>query len=55
VSLTGWKLAPVCVLGVITILIGIGAEPVYQIAQTAARELMTPQIYVDAVFSGGSP
>lgn len=54
-SLSGWKLVPVCVLGVITILIGIGAEPVYQLAQTAARELMTPQIYVNAVFSGGAP
>ena len=54
-SLSGWKLAPVCILGALTVLIGIGAEPVYQLDQTAARELMTPQIYVNAVLSGGAP
>jgi len=54
-SLSGWKLAPVCALGLITVLIGIGAEPVFQLAATAARELMAPEIYVQAVLAGGGP
>ena len=55
VSYSGWKIAPVCALALITLLIGIGAEPVYQLADTAARELMAPQAYVQAVLKGGHP
>ena len=53
--LSSWKLAPICVLGALTVLIGIGAEPVYQLADTAARELLSPQAYVQAVLAGGNP
>jgi multicomponent Na+:H+ antiporter subunit D len=52
---SGWKMAPVCVLALITLLMGIGAEPVYRLADTAARELMAPQVYVEAVLGGGRP
>jgi multicomponent Na+:H+ antiporter subunit D len=55
VSYSGWKIAPVCALALITLLIGIGAEPVYRLADTAARELMAPQAYVQAVLKGGPP
>jgi multicomponent Na+:H+ antiporter subunit D len=48
-------MAPVCVLALITLVIGIGAEPVYRLADTAARELMAPQVYVEAVLGGGRP
>jgi len=55
VSYSGWKIVPVCALALISILIGIGAEPVYRLADTAARELMAPQAYVQAVLGGGHP
>jgi multicomponent Na+:H+ antiporter subunit D len=55
ISSQGWKLAPVCALGLITVLIGIGAGPVYQLADTAAKQLLTPQAYVQAVLVGGTP
>jgi len=47
-----WKIAPVCALALITLCIGIGAEPLYQLADTAAQEIMSPQIYVQAVLGG---
>ncbi len=53
--LSGWKVAPVCALAVVTLLIGIGAEPVFQLAQNAAGELMHPQGYVQAVLGRGVP
>ncbi len=53
--LSKWKLAPVGVLALVTMAIGLGAEPVYQIAYTAAQELMAPQGYVQAVLKGGLP
>ena len=53
--LSRWTLTPVCVLGIITVLIGLGAEPVFRLAQTAAGELLAPQHYVQAVLSGGAP
>ena len=54
-SISFWKLSPVFALGLITVFIGIGAEPIYQLADTAARELMSPQTYVQAVLAGGVP
>ena len=55
VSFSGWKIVPVSALALITLLIGIGAEPVYRLAETAAQELMTPQAYVQEVIKGGRP
>jgi len=48
-ALSAWKIAPVCCLVLLTLCIGIGAEPVYELAQTAAGELMNPQAYIEAV------
>jgi multicomponent Na+:H+ antiporter subunit D len=55
VPYSGWKIAPVCALALITLLVGIGAEPVYRLAETAALELMAPQAYVQAVLMEGRP
>jgi len=51
--LSAWKLAPVAVLALLTLMIGLGAEPVCQLAVTAAEELMNPQAYVNTVLYGG--
>jgi multicomponent Na+:H+ antiporter subunit D len=53
--LSAWKLAPVCILVIITLAIGIGAEPVFRLATEAAGELMDPRGYVQAVLKGGPP
>jgi multicomponent Na+:H+ antiporter subunit D len=54
-ALSLWKIIPVCALACLTVLIGIGAEPIYELARTAAHEIMNPQLYVQAVFRGGTP
>ncbi len=54
-SYSAWKIAPVCVLALLTLLIGLCAEPVYQLAVKAADELMNPQAYINAVLKGGQP
>jgi multicomponent Na+:H+ antiporter subunit D len=46
---TAWMLAPVAVLTTLTVLIGLGAEFVYQFAVQAAEELSHPAQYVQAV------
>jgi multicomponent Na+:H+ antiporter subunit D len=53
--LSAWKIAPACALALVTVFIGIGAEPVYRLAAEAARELISPQGYVEAVLKGGTP
>jgi len=54
-ALSLWKIIPVCALACLTVLIGIGAEPIYELARTAAHEIMNPHLYVQAVFRGGTP
>jgi multicomponent Na+:H+ antiporter subunit D len=44
-----WMLAPVAALAMLTIIIGLGAEVVFQFAFQAAEELNHPEYYVDAV------
>lgn len=51
-TLTAWKIIPVCSLVLLTLCIGIGAEPVYELANKAAGELMDPQGYIEAVLQG---
>jgi multicomponent Na+:H+ antiporter subunit D len=53
--LSGWKIVPVCALVLVTVLIGIGAEPVYQLAAEAAGGVLDPRAYVQAVLKGGYP
>ena len=54
-ALSLWKMTPVCVLTLLTLVIGLAAEPIYQLAAEAAREILNPQLYVDAVLKGGAP
>lgn len=50
---SAWMLTPVVVLALITILIGLSPEPVYQFARQAAEGLLEPAAYVNAVLGGG--
>ena len=54
-SLSKWKIVPVGALALITLLIGMSAEPVFQLSASAAGELMAPEHYVQAVLGGGAP
>jgi multicomponent Na+:H+ antiporter subunit D len=47
---SAWMLAPIAVLALLTIIIGFGAEFVFNFAQQAAEELSHPQYYVNTVF-----
>lgn len=58
VSLT-WKenclyITPIAVLAVITVLIGLMVEPIYQLAETSATNLLNPQPYINAVLGSDS-
>ncbi|MCO5206808.1 MAG: Na+/H+ antiporter subunit D [Anaerolineae bacterium] len=44
-----WHLVPIAVLTLITVLIGLSAEPVYTLAQATANQLMNPALYISAV------
>ena len=46
---SAWMTAPIAVLALSTIFIGLGAEVVFKFALQAAKELSHPQYYVDAV------
>ena len=54
-ALSFWKIAPVCALAMLTLLIGVGAETVYQLASAAAAEVMHPERYVQVVLKGALP
>ncbi|MCS3902923.1 multicomponent Na+:H+ antiporter subunit D [Methylohalomonas lacus] len=42
-------LMPISALALLTLFIGIGAQPVYELASAAAEQMQNPQIYVQAV------
>ncbi len=46
--------APVAVLTVLTIVIGLAAEPVFSFAERAAVQLLNPNAYIATVFGGGA-
>jgi multicomponent Na+:H+ antiporter subunit D len=46
-------LAPVAVLAAVTLALGLGAQPLLDIALAAAEELLDPRHYVQAVLGGG--
>jgi multicomponent Na+:H+ antiporter subunit D len=48
-KLSPWMLAPVIMLAVMTVGIGLLGEPLYQLAEVAASQLLNPQGYIDAV------
>lgn len=51
-KLSLWMLAPVILLSAITVGIGLFGEPLYQLAEVAASQLLNPQGYIDAVLGG---
>ncbi|MFT6968016.1 MAG: multicomponent Na+:H+ antiporter subunit D [Cellvibrionaceae bacterium] len=51
-KLSAWMLSPVIMLAVITVAIGLYGEPLYQLAEIAANQLLNPQGYIDAVLGG---
>jgi multicomponent Na+:H+ antiporter subunit D len=50
----GLMTLPIAVLAVITVLIGLGAEPVFELSLRAAEQLIDPTEYLDVV-RGGNP
>jgi multicomponent Na+:H+ antiporter subunit D len=51
-KLSPWILAPVIILAGMTVGIGLFGEPLYQLAEMAASQLLNPQGYIDAVLGG---
>ncbi|MFT5997108.1 MAG: multicomponent Na+:H+ antiporter subunit D [Glaciecola sp.] len=51
-KLSPWMLAPVIILAGMTVGIGLFGEPLYQLAEMAASQLLNPQGYIDAVLGG---
>ncbi len=47
--MNGWMLAPVVVLALLTVFIGLLPGPIFELAQAAARELLEPAAYVYTV------
>lgn len=47
--MNAWMLAPIVALAAMTVLIGLSPEPLYQLARTAADELLEPGAYVYTV------
>jgi multicomponent Na+:H+ antiporter subunit D len=45
-------LIPITVLAVMIVIFGFAAGPVFDVAMQAAEQLMTPSMYIDAVFDG---
>jgi multicomponent Na+:H+ antiporter subunit D len=44
-----WMLVPIVAMAALTVLIGLSPEPLYQLARTAADELLNPMAYVYTV------
>lgn len=51
-KLSLWMLVPVILLAVMTVGIGLLGEPLYQLAEVAASQILNPQGYIDAVLGG---
>ena len=51
---SNWRLSlvPICILALLTIIIGLAAEPVFTLAQTAAEQLLEPSYYIETVLGG---
>jgi len=45
-------LVPIGLLALITVCIGLAAQPVFDLALAAAEQLMNPEIYIQAVLEG---
>lgn len=51
-AISPWMLTPVIMLAAMTVMIGLLGEPLYQLADAAASQLLNPQGYIDAVLGG---
>ena len=51
-KLSLWMLTPVIALELITVGIGLFGEPLFQLAEVAAKQLLNPQGYINAVLGG---
>ena len=49
-----WLVAPVIALAALTVVFGIGAEPLLDLGAEAAAQLLTPSLYIQAVLGGGA-
>jgi multicomponent Na+:H+ antiporter subunit D len=47
--MNAWMLVPIVAMAALTVLIGLSPEPLYQLARTAADELLEPGAYVYTV------
>lgn len=47
-----WRLVPITVLTILTVIIGLAAEPIFVLSTQAANQLMHPTDYVQAVLGG---
>ena len=47
-------LAPVIVLAALTVILGIGAEPLLELGTEAAAQLLNPSEYIQAVLGGAT-
>ena len=48
----GWRLMPCLILALITVIIGLGAGPIFEFSQGAADQLLNPVEYRTAVWEG---
>jgi multicomponent Na+:H+ antiporter subunit D len=46
---SGWMIAPIVLLALLTVMMGLGVEPLFKIASTASEELRNPDMYLIAV------
>lgn len=46
---------PIIMLALMTVVIGLAVEPLYQLVHSAAQNLMSPDLYIDAVLGDHSP
>ncbi|MFC1996235.1 Na+/H+ antiporter subunit D [Chloroflexota bacterium] len=55
-DIPSWKLqvAPVLMLTLLIVALGLMPEPVFQLAEKAANQILTPLEYINIVFGGGS-
>jgi len=51
-NITAWMWVPTMALVIVSLLVGVFAEPILQLTQQAAIQLMNPDIYIKAVFGG---
>jgi multicomponent Na+:H+ antiporter subunit D len=46
-------LVPIAGLAIITLMLSVAAEPIFQLSLRASDQLLNPQLYMNAVLKGG--